>query len=574
MQREKESIPMARKMSRREFLATGALAAAGVVASACGATPTPTPTKAPPTPTKAAAPPTAAPTAAPPTAAPTKPPSIELTLARYEHPAQPIQQNAPAHLAITQNTGVKLTFSVVPQSDWAAKEKIWLSTKQVPDVIQVTTEEIRDYASPSVLKPVMPLVNQYAPNIKRYMEAYPDMKKLAIGGELYHVPMADFNNKVNAPMPVIRKDILEKTGMPVPTTLEQLGGVLKEMKKAAPGSIGWTGRNGAKWLFAIVAYPMGSGYGISQVYYGPYFDKDVEGGKWLYGPIHPEFKDILAYFADLYKQGLFDPDYPSTTADQWHEKNSSGKGIFSWDNFSFCVRWNLALRGADPKATWTPIPTLAFKKWRRLVKYGGISAGWALGAGNKYPERTMQMLDWMCTPLGIDVTSWGIEGMHFTRKKPLPARIDDYTYDGLGRAMPPDRNHLLPDVFAKYKAKTDPFRAYQSDTGTGLLDFSIIMDQSITFLWDQPGEADAWYDMSSKDKALIPRWYFPPFTPQESERVKNIQPNLDTIVEPAFDKVILGQMSLSDYDKVVQDAIKAGAQELEKIYNEAEARLK
>ena len=63
----------------------------------------------------------------------------------------------------------------------------------------------------------------------------------------------------------------------------------------------------------------------------------------------------------------------------------------------------------------------------------------------------------------------------------------------------------------------------------------------------------------------------PSFTKDESENVKKIQTAVNAIMDPAIDKVVIGQATMADWDKAVQDAIKAGAPDLEKIYNEAEA---
>ena len=54
--------------------------------------------------------------------------------------------------------------------------------------------------------------------------------------------------------------------------------------------------------------------------------------------------------------------------------------------------------------------------------------------------------------------------------------------------------------------------------------------------------------------------------------MKKIQTAVNAIMDPAIDKVVIGQATMADWDKAVQDAIKAGAPDLEKIYNEAEAR--
>ena len=564
---------MKEKLTRRDFLRVSALTAAGLALSACGA---PTPTTAPPAPTTAPAAPTQVPAAATPAptqaAVPTvtRPSPIEITLTRYEHPAQPIIQDAPAHLEIIKQTGVRINFTVVPQADFPAKQKVWLATKQVPDLMHCNNTQIRDYAKPEVLAPLTPLIEKYAPNLKRYIADNPMLKKYKMGGEFFYLPGSTFNWLKNAPMPMIRKDLLEKAGLKAPDNLDDLVLTLKELKKVNPSSVGWTNRQGTRWFLTLVSYPMGSGFGASQLYEGPYFDGDLN--KWLYGPIHDEFKECLGFCARMYKEGVLDPDFAVTNADQWHEKNSRNKGVFSWENMSFGVRWNQALRGADPKATWGPLPTLGYKKFRRQLDYSGYYDGYAISANAKNPERIIQLLDWMITHLGLDVSNWGIEGTHYTRKAERAASVTGYAREAMSKQMPGTRNQLLPAVFDKFKAKSDPFRSFQSESGTGQLDFTVIFDQAPTYLWNPPGETDAWYELVEKDPALKPRGIQPPFTAQETERLKKVQTDVDAICNPAFDKVILGQMSLGDYDKVVADAKKAGAEEIEKIYNEAEAR--
>ena len=123
---------------------------------------------------------------------------------------------------------------------------------------------------------------------------------------------------------------------------------------------------------------------------------------------------MLNFFAGLYKEGLLDADYATATPDQWHQKNSAGQGLFSFDNMSFLVRWNLAIRQQTPDATWGMLPLLSWKNFRRGYDYSGLYDGWAIGANCKYPDRVIQLLDWMVTPFGIDRTNWGEEGVDFT----------------------------------------------------------------------------------------------------------------------------------------------------------------
>jgi len=501
--------------------------------------------------------------------------------ARGEHPAQPIKQDAPAHLALAEITGVKVNFQgVVPEADYAAKQKVWLASKQVPDIMEVAgVATIRDYVgTPGVLLPLMPLIEKNGPNLKRYLDDNRKLgvMKLAVNGQLYYVPHQYFNRYNIATMPLIRKDVLKKLGLKAPTDFEELLTVLKEMKKAYPNSAVYTNRNGTVRLLYCTAYPMGSGlaYPTDQPVY---FDKDVEGGKWLYGPIHEEFNSIVDWFARAYKEKVLDPDYAITTADQWHQKNSSDAGLYCFENLSFCTRWNLALRQKDPNAGWTVLPVLKGKKTRRMYDYRSLWGRYVIGGNTKHADRIVQLFDYMITPEGLDLTNWGVEGKHYRLKKPRAARVDDYTVAGLEKAIPKDGKELPKEIFDAYAKKTDPYRAFQSDTGTGLLDFSMLTDSAVEYLWDQPGEANEWYALTDKEVAdgvLHMPALAPAFTATESDRLKKLYTDINAIVNPAIEKTILGQMSMADYAKEVDKAKKAGAEELEKIYNEAEARSK
>ena len=238
---------MSAKLSRRKFISIGAFAATGAALAACA--PAAAPTQAPAAAATQA--PAAAATKAPAAAAKA---AVDLTIALSEHPSQPILQDAPAHVATAQATGVRLNFQPVPSADYLAKQKVWMATKQVPDIMKSGFNDIRDYADPAILKPVTPLIDQYGPNLKKYLDAYADtVKKLKMNGELYIIPATSYNTKLLAPMPCIRKDLLDKIGMPFPDDFDKLYQALKELKKADPNILGWTARTRVRDVVARLA---------------------------------------------------------------------------------------------------------------------------------------------------------------------------------------------------------------------------------------------------------------------------------------------------------------------------------
>lgn len=498
--------------------------------------------------------------------------NVTATVMRGEHPSQPIINDAPAHLAITDNTGVNLDFQPVPSTDWDTKRQTLLATNQAPDLMYVNNiEQVRDFLGDAVLLPLDELIADNAPNVERYLASNPQFQTLRFDGSMYTVPGLYFNWRRLAPMPMIRMDILDDAGLSAPTTLDELFTVIGEMKAAAPGSVGWTNRNNAIHLLGLVAYPLGSGMAGGN---GIYFDEEVNGGQWVFGPTKPAFLDALDYLRRAYSEGILDPEFSVTPADGWQTKNSSGQGLFTWDNMSFGLNWNSAIRSENPDSEgWQPLETLAGPLGPRQRDYDFIREGWAIGSNAEDPAALVRMIDWMLTPEGIDITNWGIEGEHFTRNQPLPESIEDYSAEGLTQAMPSERNSLLPEVYDRFAANSDPFRSFQSETGTGLLDFAFAFDDTITYLWSQTDDLDAWYELTSNDPGLRKPVPTPSFTPEEAEELQTLNREINELLEPAYDQVIIGQISLDDYAEVASVAEDMGASRIEEIYNTAQSRL-
>ena len=64
------------------------------------------------------------------------------------------------------------------------------------------------------------------------------------------------------------------------------------------------------------------------------------------------------------------------------------------------------------------------------------------------------------------------------------------------------------------------------------------------------------------------------FNEEERERLKRLITDVDNILDPALDGFFVGTRSMDEFDSVMQQAIEAGAEEIEEIYNAAEARLR
>jgi ABC-type glycerol-3-phosphate transport system substrate-binding protein len=287
-----------------------------------------------------------------------------------------------------------------------------------------------------------------------------------------------------------------------------------------------------------------------------YYDQDVGGGRWVFGNVTDDFRTyVMAFYRQLYDEGILDPDFAINTSDQWHEKLGSGKSLFFYDNMSFAVNYNRSLRQNDPDAGFTPIPIMENEKGQRRNFFytrhwwGG---GWGVSAETEYPDRIVELFDWMVDTEGFEVTNYGIEGEHYTKEG------NEY--------------FVNPDLIEKYGEMSDPFRSMRADVGTGLLQFAVLVSTKIWYLWDPP-EVRGWYEMLAEDPGMREAVLEPVFTPDERDRLKVLRTEVDNLLVPAMDEVIIGNITLEEFAEVQQMARDAGADEVEEIYNRAEARL-
>lgn len=473
---------------------------------------------------------------------------LTITIMKGEHPSQPINPDAPIYNEIYKKTGIKVDIQGVPGSDYEQKARTLLATDSMPDVMQIYFNEIREFANTGIFLPISDYLDEYAPNFKRIKEEIPQLKSFEIDGKLYYFPqLARHMNKMGQ-VPMIRLDILEELNLDMPEDFDQLYETLKKIKEAYPDVYPFTNRNGTNNLLTCVAYPMGSGAGI-------YFDKDIDGGRYVYGSVTQDFKEILGYLNKLFEEQILDPDYAVATAQQWQEKLSTGRAFFYYDNPSFAINFNKALQEENPDYRFGPMPIMKNSKGaKRNLFYDShwYQEGYVISSKTKNPEAVIRLYDWFYSEEGADLLNFGILGTHYTKEN------GEYK--------------VSQDLIDKSMQQSDPYRAYMGELGAGLLAIAPYIDErnQWPFMAD---EVKAWYDQWAQDEGMFERTVAPIFTEEEIEKLKELTTKVDTILTNEIDKFIMGERPLDEFDQIAEKAIEAGALEIERIYNDALARM-
>lgn len=470
----------------------------------------------------------------------------------------------PGYQKMKELLGVEINFINVPNSDYKQKKATLIATNDVPDIMQIEVEELKNFAREGVFHELTGYIDSMK-NFKPLFESIPDIKFQLIDGKLYGLPTISRYEIGRGNILMYRKDLFDKNNIPTPKTWEDYYEALKKLKEIYPDKIGVVNRNGSKTLMTNYGYAMGSGTNL-------YFDQDVNGGTYLFGPAYEANKDALAFLARLYKEGLLDKDFVSMSSNQWSEKLSNGTGISYYDNpTSAAGNALVALQQIEPDAEWSPmfIPKNAdgFSRSHFSRLHPQLGRIWAVGS--KVPKKKldviMGMFDWTYSDEGADWLNIGEEGVVFERDANGNIKYkEDFV-----------KKYLLPDGSfdeVNFKLDTNGAMAYSSFVPYGDM-------RGYELMWPQY-QLDWYRNFHQKDPAyrlkdgvtfrVMPET--PPFTKDEADRIASLTTALTTVSQKMYDNIITGVEGLEKIDEYVETFTKLGYKELEEIYNNARAR--
>ncbi|KIL40611.1 hypothetical protein SD70_12820 [Gordoniibacillus kamchatkensis] len=459
----------------------------------------------------------------------------------------PVNAKSPVYGYIFEKTNVRLDLEYVA-TNYTQRAQTIIATNSLPDVMKIPygSPFFIDAAKNGLLLPISDYMAD-APNFAKIVKENKEISKLKVDGKLYSFPQLGAWKLQLAQAPMMRVDLLQELGLAPPNTFDELYQVLKKFKEKYPDSIPYTGRESAKNLLRPIAFAMGSGNRI-------YFDPDVEGGKYLYGQAHAEFKAPLEFLHKLYAEKLLDPDYAVNTGDQMKEKLSAGKALFYYDNNSFGVNFNAALKSTNPKARFDLLPLMMNDKGqtRNWMYAKDWLHHYVISAKAKNAKDIVKFLDWMYSEEGTLITNYGIEGQHFKMENGKPVIADS--------------------VIKEYANTKDPYRYMQNTLAVGFQSFTLNVDEHPMGVVSPP-ELQKWADQITTKNGYVYEVVDPPFTLEESARLKTLLSKVETLVDQEMDKFIIGTRPMSDFEKFSRQLKDSGALEIEKIYNDAYKRF-
>ena len=472
-----------------------------------------------------------------------------LTVVLGDRGTAPINVDSAVIDAIEERLNITFDLTAIGGADYNAKKRTLIATDDVPDILRVHRNDLLEFGDTGVFLALNEMIDTMVPNYKRILEQNERVQKAAIDGVHYAFATTKRFEFHRGIISVLRTDVVEDLGLEQPQSFDELYEVLAAIKQAYPDSHVWTSRGGGRNLVGTTAYAFGTGADI-------YFDPAIDGGRWAYGPIHEQYRNLLAYLHRAYEDGILDPDFATLTTTQWREKQSAEKSFFFYDNPTYGKRANDAIVPVKPDAWWAPTDVLAnsLGQRRSLFYEEEVSSQmWAVGQKTQEQEAIARFFNFAYTDEFAEMKAFGIEGMHWVRDG------DDYVF--------------TDEMRAEYTSDTGAYLIdkFMNEVGTGAYGaFTPYIDMRLYRL-NWPEYQINWYlDMEATGHWDDPK-VVAPFNAAEREEITNLTVELNTHVHAAIDKVILGDMSLAEWDDRVAQ-IMPDALRLEQIHNDAEQR--
>ncbi|MFD1137109.1 extracellular solute-binding protein [Paenibacillus urinalis] len=323
---------------------------------------------------------------------------------------------------LEQQTNVKINWQVMSSNDWGEQKSIMLASGTLPDVIlgDAVFSDSDIVNNLAYFRPLDEYIDQYMPNLKAAMEETPELKKISTfpDGQIYSLPARLPSRPKSMNQPIINKAWLDRLGLEVPETTDELYQVLKAFKEQDPNG------NGKQDEIPIsgsgdISSDLLSPFGITDINASSMM---IQDGKPVFYPVTEQYKEAIKWAHQLYAEGLIDPELftqDNTMSTAKHQNPDAALIGFTnqWIPDAVFGKW---------KDEYEAIPTLAGPDGQRYQAGDPVGLSFRrnellITTSSKYPEVVARWADQFYTNEASIQNFWGAIGTVIEKK-------DDDTY--------------------------------------------------------------------------------------------------------------------------------------------------
>ncbi len=453
--------------------------------------------------------------------------------------------------AIEAATGVDVTFLSPPDNSEDAY-KMMVASGQLPDVIMWTHSAGMDrmYEEGTVID-LTELIEQHAPNLMRIYTERPELRREVetAEGRLYYFPsinpmltVEDVCRKSYCGL-IIRQDWLDKLGLTAPQNIDEWYEVLTAFKLRDPNGNGYQDE-----------IPF-DGWGLP--YFAPAFGVlntfcVKTDGTVAFGPMEPEYKAYLETMHLWYSEGLLGPNC-LIHSESWKTENIVNGLTGSFAGLDNAWRYYLPdMQVNDAAAAMSPVAWPANADGVRYTPREDVAGHMAttvtvITSACEDPVAAVRFIDYMYSPEGSALLTWGIEGVSYTETD----GVRQLTEHAL--TVDPEHNWLMLYEYAIGHAS---FPKYDGE--------SVVL---ASYPEEQLVAEQTWANAST---ALI----YPPYIPMsvvDRAFCDGVMDDVTNYIAEMELKFITGEEPLDNYDAYVAQLERMGMQQVLEIYRNAYA---
>ena len=454
--------------------------------------------------------------------------------------------------AIEDAVGVDLDWEIVSAQAKDQNFNLLMASGDLPDIVAYYDgsggrTSIDRFGSEGAFLPLQDMIMAGAPNLEARLITDRKVAEqiTAQDGNIYQVPMMAAINAARGWF--IRQDWLDKLGLEKPTTTDELFDVLVAFRDGDPNG------NGEKDEIPLVFRRRGDDAFYNIMAFAYAFDADmdwvVRGDKVVFGPSEDAYRDYLAYIQKLYGAKLIDQEVLTRQGNPRTELFTANRGGALHDWFASTAGLNdtLPAKIAGFELTHFAPPVGTADKPYTRIQMSTVRAdgGWSISATNPYPEKTIELFDYVYSDKGIDLTNFGIEGVTYKRET-----------NGF-----PRYTSLITD-------NPDGLSLHEALVSNGM-QWKIGMVQDIDYENQFANKTAFEARKDYMDNYIVPEFPTLSFTPQEQDIVTDKFSQIRSYVLEMTARFMVGKRDVSTFASFQKELNDLGLDEVTKIYQAA-----
>ncbi|WP_405730221.1 extracellular solute-binding protein [Streptomyces sp. NBC_00028] len=326
---------------------------------------------------------------------------------------------------VTKRTGITIKPVDVPLADYEKKRGVLIGAGDAPFLIPKTYHpgEVPFVSSGAIL-PVSEYVHlmpNFQDKVKRW-KLEPELDSIRQSDGKYYL-LPGLHEKVKSGYSMsFRTDTLDKLGLTLPETWDQVYDVLKALKSEYPDKYPWTDRWSVNTPFpcgALFGY-LGQAYGVKAGWNYDNISFDTKARKFVFTAAQDDYRAMVEFMRKLVAEKLLDPESFTQQDDQAVQKLLAEKSYVISANPQELVqnyRYNLEKQVKGSKIEMIPVPLgpagpIVLSGAR--LENGIMVSSKALKSDSFVAM--MQFVDWLWySDEGQTFSKWGVEGTTYTR---------------------------------------------------------------------------------------------------------------------------------------------------------------